>query len=255
MPETGPPYPPPPGAGSNAIGSTFTIGVSPIGDISPFDIWETVISQYANSPTLTTLVTNFADYIDPTANIAQFYDLVMNVDTAQGYGLDVWGRIVGIASLLQVPVSDIFFGYAEGRPSWEGFNVAPFLAVWNPATQTYTLSDSAYRKLILAKALKNICDGSIPAINQILINLFCQPWRGNAYVTEGSKVIDFFGFAESTTAVGFNQAQFYDGSISYETMVMTYTFEFELTPLELAIVQYSNVLPKPTGVRALVAQI
>lgn len=252
---TGPPYPPPPGAGSNAIGSSFAIAISQIGDIPPFDIWDTVQSQYANSPVITTLLTNFAQYIDPTANIGQFYDLVMNVDTAQGYGLEAWGRIVGIGRLIQVPISEAFFGYAEGRPSWEGFGIAPFNSVWNPATQTYTLSDAAFRKLILAKALANICDGSIPAINQILINLFCQPWRGNAYVTEGTRASPFFGFAESTNCVGFNQAQFYDGSVSFETMVMTYTFEFELTQLELAIVQYSNVLPKPTGVKALIAQI
>lgn len=254
MTDTGPPYPFPPGAGSNAIGA-FQIGISQIGDIPPFDIWQTVISQYANSPIITKLLTDFAGYIDPTANIAQFYDLIMNVDTAVGYGLDVWGRIVGIGRLIQVPTSDAFFGFAEGLPSWYPFNQAPFNAVWNPTNQTYLLSDSAYRKLILAKAAANICDGSIPSINQILVNLFCVPWRGNAYVTEGSRVTPFFGFAESTTAYGFNQAQFYDGTPSFEKMVMTYTFEFELTPLELAIVMYSNVLPQPTGVKVLIAQI
>lgn len=255
MTDTGPPYPAPPGAGSNAIGQSFEIGVSPIGDLPPWDVWETVQSQYANSPIITALLTNFANNIDQTANIQQFYDLVMNVDTAIGYGLDVWGRIVGIGRNLQIPTSEAFFGFAEGRPSWEGFNVAPFNFLWSPSTQTYTLADAAFRKLILAKALANICDGSIPAINEILVLLFCQPWRGNAYVTEGTTERAFFGFAESTNCVGFNQAQFYDGTASFETMLMTYTFEFELTPLEQAIVQYSNVLPRPTGVKVLIAQI
>lgn len=253
MTDTGPPYPIPPGAGSNAIGS-FKIGVSQIGDIPAFDIWETIISQYANSPALTTLLTNFASYIDPTANLQSFFDLIMNVDTAQGYGLDVWGRIVGIARTLTVPTPFDSFGFAEGRPSWQGFNVAPFY-FGTPASQTYILPDTAYLKLILAKALSNICNGSIPAINQILINLFVTEGRGNAYVTEGTQITPFFGFAESTTAVGFNQGQFYDGSPSFEDMIMTYTFRFQLTPLELAIVQYSNVLPKSTGVRAAIVQI
>ncbi|WP_415752057.1 DUF2612 domain-containing protein [Mesorhizobium sp. B2-1-8] len=33
-------------------------------------------------------------------------------------------------------------------------------------------------------------------------------------------------------------------------MTMTYSFAFQLTPVELAIVQNSGVLPKPTGVKA-----
>lgn len=33
-------------------------------------------------------------------------------------------------------------------------------------------------------------------------------------------------------------------------MTMTYTFTFALTPVELAIVLNSGVLPKPTGVAA-----
>jgi Protein of unknown function (DUF2612) len=33
-------------------------------------------------------------------------------------------------------------------------------------------------------------------------------------------------------------------------MTMTYTFAFQLSPVELAIVTQSGVLPKPTGVLA-----
>ena len=61
-----------------------------------------------------------------------------------------------------------------------------------------------------------ISDGSIPAINQILLNLF--PDRGNAWVTDG------------------------------QDMTMTYTFGFQPTPVELAIIETSNVLPRTTGV-------
>lgn len=250
---TGPAYPPPPGAGSNGIG-TFVIGVSALGDIPAFDVWETVISQYANSPIITTILTDFADNIDQTQNLAEFYDFVMNVETAFGYGLDVLGRLVAIGRILNVPTNGAAFGFEEGLPSWTGFNQAPF-GSGSSSNQAYVLEDAAYRKLILAKALFNICDGSIPAINQILINLFCTPWRGNAYVAEGAGRGTFFGFAESTTATGFNQDPFYDGSVSFEIMTMTYTFEFPLTPVEDAIVRYSNVLPKPTGVKVLIAQI
>lgn len=249
---SGPEYPIPPGSGSNAIGR-FIIGVSKIGDIPPFDIWETVISQYANSDILTKLITNFAEYIDPTANFEQFFDLIWNVDTAIGYGLDVWGRIVGIGRYLQIPNSDIYFGFCEAHePNYQGFDNGPFYFS-HPLTTTYELSDSAYRKLIFAKALSNICDGSIPAINQLLINLFGGIGLPNCYVKEGDPAEPYFGFCESTTAEGFNQAPFYSGQVA-PRMRIYFVFNRKLTPVELSIVQTSNVLPRPTGVKAIVVQ-
>lgn len=35
-------------------------------------------------------------------------------------------------------------------------------------------------------------------------------------------------------------------------MTMSYTFDFQPTPVEMAIIQQSGVLPKPTGVSAYV---
>jgi hypothetical protein len=102
---TGPPYPryaPGAGPGQNAIGS-FVIGVSPLGTISAFDVWTTVISQYANSAILTRLVTDFAQYVDQTKDFDQFFDLMWNVDTAQGYGLDAIGRKVNASRTVNVP--------------------------------------------------------------------------------------------------------------------------------------------------------
>ncbi len=241
---TGPAYPPPPGPGSNAIG-TFQIGISPIGTIPAFDIWRTVISQYANSPVLTRLIENLFEYIDQTRDVDAFFDLVMNLNTAQGYGLDVWGRIVGVNRILQVASGD-WFGFEEALPGSYTFGQAALFS-GEDLTDNFALSDEPYRTLILAKAAANITSGSIPAINRILMGLF--PHRGNAYVTEGQRLGSWFGFAESVNAFGFNQAAFYSGQ-SITTMTMTYTFEFQLSPVELAIVQNSGVLPKSTGVAA-----
>lgn len=250
---SGPDVPPPPVGGANALGK-FTIGVSPIGTLSPWYVWKTIISQYANSDVLTTLITNFDSYIDPTKNLENFFDFIWNVDTAQGYGLDVWGRIVGVGRNLQLPGALRFFGFEEMGTitGADPFNVSPFYT-GQTLTQTFRLSDLAYRKLVLAKALSNISDGSIPSINQLLINLFGAEGRGNCYVTDGHQVAPYFGFVESTTAEPFNQAPFYNGGLS-SRMTMTYTFNFQLTPVELAIVEQSNVLPKPTGVKAAVVQ-
>lgn len=246
MTDTGPAYPPGPLPGSNGIG-LFAIGISPIGDIPAFDIWRTIISQYANSPIITRLIENVFAYIDQTRNFSDFFDFIWNVDTAQGYGLDVWGRIVGVNRVLQVTVGN-WFGFDEALPGPYTFGQGVYYS-GQTLTDNYALSDEAYRQLILAKAAANITNGSIPAINRILMGLF--PNRGNCYVTEGTDLGDWFGFAESTTASGFNQAPFYSGS-ALPRMKMTYTFEFPLTPVELAIVQNSGVLPKSTGVEATV---
>ena len=216
---SGPPYPRPV-PGSNAIGS-FVIGVSPIGSIPLFDFWRTIISQYANSDVLTTLIENFFQYVDQTTDMDAFFDLMWNVDTAEGFGLDVWGRIVGVSRVLQIAPTR-YFGFEEQAPTVDPFNQSPFFS-GQPLTNNYALTDDAFRTLIFAKSLANISDGSIPSINQLLINLFSG--RGNCYVTDG------------------------------ENMTMTYTFEFLLTPVQISIIEQSGVLPKPVGVAATVVQI
>ena len=216
---TGPTYPPPPQPGSNAIGS-FIIGQSPVGDISPTSAelyFQTIISQYANSATLVQLIRNFWECIDQTQNLERFFDLIWNVDTAVGYGLDVWGRIVGVSRVIQVQFDETYFGFQESSPDGQPFGQAPFF-LNSPLTENFALPDSSFRLLIFAKALANISDGSIRSINQLLLNLF--PNRGNCYVTDG---LD---------------------------MTMAYTFEFALTAVERSILAQTGVLPKPVGVSA-----
>jgi hypothetical protein len=205
----------------------FVIGQSPIGGpLFPYEA--TVISQYANSPTIIQLIANMRDYLDPSQNITAFYDLVWNVDTAVGWGLDVWGRIVGVSRVLQIAVVDYFGLKGPSGSSGVEFNQGIFYN-GQAITANYALLDGPYRALILAKALFNISDGTIPAINQILINVFGQngllPVEGNSYVTDG------------------------------ENMTMTYTFGSALDPVQTAIVYQSGVLPRPCGVSATVVEL
>jgi hypothetical protein len=198
------------------------------GNIEPFPWITTVLSQYANSPTIMQLLSNYAAYIDPATNINSFFDLVWNVDTAEGYGLDVWGRIVGVSRVLHIPVAP-FFGFSGPvGPSGTPFNVGIFYHGVN-VTSNFTLLDGPYRGLILAKALFNICNGTIQAINQIMVDIFGAagpfPVAGNSYCTDGND------------------------------MTMTYTFGDTLTPLQLAIVEQSGVLPRPCGVASSVVQL
>jgi Protein of unknown function (DUF2612) len=210
---SGPPYPRPGGAGSNAIGS-FIIGVSPIGSLPSFDVWTTVISQYANSDILTGLIVDWNNNLDQTADFENFYDFIWNIDTAQGFGLDILGRIIGVGRVLHIAAGD-YFGFEEALPGSEPFGGGSFYS-GGGLTNSFALSDDAYRVLLFAKALSNISDGSIKSINQLLKNLF--PNRGNTYVIDNND------------------------------MTLVYYFNFPLSVVELAIMGQSGVLPKPTGV-------
>ncbi len=181
------------------------------------NVGRTVISQYANSPTLMRLIENMDDYIDPRANMAAFYSAVWNVDTAVGFGLDIWGRIVGVSRLLQIPGDDPIVGFdnASVPSDWAPMSQGRF-ATENEVVTSYELSDAAYRVLVLTKALANIVATTAPALNQLLRNLF--PGRGRAFVRD------------------------------LGNMAMEFVFNFSLTPVEYAILTQSNALPHPAGV-------
>jgi len=182
------------------------------------DVERTIISQYANSATIVQLVKNMNEYVDPRADFDAFFDYVWNVESAQGFGLDIWGRIVGISRELLIPAAPLYFGFKDALPGSYPFNDQPFFDGTAPATQTYKLADDAYRQLILVKALANISATNAPALNQLLQNMFAG--RGRCYVN------DLGG------------------------MALRYTFEFDLTPYEFAIMTQSGALPRPAGVNA-----
>lgn len=216
MTDTGPPYPRYAAGfapGSNGIG-TFQIGISPIGVLTPYDEWASVISQYGNSARIDSMIESFNAAVDQTLNINNLFDMVWNIETAVGYGLDVWGRIVGVKRTLRFGGSTSYLGFNEAT-GWTGFGQGGFYS-GGGTTQNFSLLDPDYRTLILAKAAGNISDCSIPAVNRILLALF--PLRGACFVVDN------------------------------QDMTLTYRFEFPLTTVELAIIQQSGVLPNPCGV-------
>jgi hypothetical protein len=222
---TGPPYPlyvPGTIPGQSGIGQGFAIGVSPIGTIPLFNIWTTVIQQYANSPRLIGMIQAFNAAMDQTQNFDNLLDMIFNVLTAVGYGLEVWGRIVGVGRALSFPGSVSYLGLEEAGSSWTGFGQG-ILFSGGGTTTNFLLSDSDFRKLILAKAAANITDGSIRSFNAILLALF--PQRGLAYLADN------------------------------QNMTATLTFGFGLNPIELAIVSQTGVLPYPSGVVINIVQL
>ncbi|MFT9316108.1 MAG: DUF2612 domain-containing protein [Acetobacter orientalis] len=184
------------------------------------DVQKTVLSQYSCAPTLNALIEAWNQTLDPTRLIETWFTNVWNLDTAQGYGLDVWGRIVGVERVLTLS-TDSFFGFAEPQDlTLQPFNAAP----WYSGTQTtsnYRLSDEAFRQLINAKALANITDGSITSLNAILMTLFAG--QGDVWVADTG------------------------------TMTLTYTFNFAPSAVQVSLIQSSGVLMRPAGVRVIYA--
>jgi hypothetical protein len=216
MSGTGPPYPrfaPGAGPGQNGIG-LFRIGISPLGEIPAWDPWSQIVSQYANSQAIDDLLLSFNSAMDQTENIESIFDLIWNIATAQGYGLDVLGRILNIKRTIPIGGSTSYLGFNEAG-SFTGFGQG-ILYSGGTVTTNFTLVDQDYRTLLYAKAASNITDGSIPSVNQILLTLF--PGRGACFVADGLN------------------------------MSITYTFNFTLSAVELAIVQFSGVLPTASGV-------
>jgi hypothetical protein len=184
---------------------------------------QTVASQYANSPTILALIESFNAAVDPSPDIDNFLTHIWQVETAQGFGLDIWGRIVGVSRIIPSGVGGWVldtalpvFGFKGMTDGADPFNQAPFMAsgsLSNPAT---TLTDVQFRELILLKALANISRADSPAINTLLLNWMSD--RGRAYVSD------------------------------LGNMEIRYMFEFALEPFEIYIITRSGIFLKPAGV-------
>lgn len=180
---------------------------------------QTIMSQYANSPALMTIIDQLSDRIGVDPLVNEFLDRVIRISSARGFGLDVWGRIVGISRRTMLPDPDQdYFGFSTG---FHPFNQAPFFSTLS-VTSTYLIPDNEYRHLIMLKAYVNIIDATALNINHFLRQLFPQ---GYAYFR----------------IVGHMQAE--------------YVFEFELSPLERYLVYNTDILPRPCGVSISILEI
>lgn len=175
----------------------------------------TYLRQYASSPVITALIDDFNQWIDPSADLDAFYRYVWNVYTAVGFGLDIWGRIVGVPRTINLTPPPDYLGFEEALPGSFPFNQEPLYGGPQQGT-LYALSDEAYRVLILTKALANICSFTAPAINALLAFMF--KGRGSCYV------LDLGG------------------------MAIEYVFNFTLETWEQSVLLQASLLPRPAGV-------
>lgn len=182
----------------------------------PLDLRETFLSQYANSPIIIAIIEGMNDAIDPRQTIEEFYNMLWNLETARGWGLDIWGRIVGVNRNVRMADPEaVTFGFktTPQEPAFTPFNDAPFSGAGSQF-QTYQLPDSLYKQLIIIKAASNILYATAPNINKYLQMIFND--RAYYYITGH--------------------------------MTASYIFEFELTPFQRLITYTLKLLPEPCGV-------
>lgn len=194
---------------------------------------QTLLSQYVDSPTITSLLSFYNDAVEPSLDILNFYNNIWNVLTAIGNGLDIWGKIVGVSRYLNTNSSGVYFGFEEalsGSIGSQPFNQAPFYLGATPTT-TYPLSDEQYRRLILVKAAFNISNNTVPSINELLRIEFGTPTSGSNDPYGQAWVIDNLN------------------------MSLTYYLEFIPNEAQIAIITNSGVFPRPAGVQLILTHI
>lgn len=120
-------------------------------------------SQYSASPHLLALCSGFQEQLDASPQIDLIFDDIINIKTASGVSLDLWGRILAIPRTLNTPTAQL------------------------------TWPDETYRFLLLYKALANISSADAETQNRLLTELFEQ----NVYVLDNQNmtirvVFEFF---------------------------------------------------------------
>ena len=131
------------------------------------------------------------EHILPDADIALFYDMAFNVETAQGKGLDAWGYIVGVERT--IPEMEVDDGDIV------------------PTGDMITLDDDGFRKLVMHKAAANIMDSTLASMNYLLKKLYpehtCYVQLASQYTESGGtysdsnpmEIVYFFNGEDLTT--------------------------------------------------------
>lgn len=189
--------------------------------------WEdTILTQYSASTKLLSIIDTFNQAISLDDFTDEFITKVWDLTTNETFGLDIWGKIVGIGRYITAPIDSGSFGFSEADNGASDyplpFNDSPFYAGVQETTSV-RLADDAYRTLILCKAFSNISIATIPDINKFLKMLFSG--RGRAYC------------------------------VNYRDMTIGITFEFALDPYEESILTNYDVVPVPSGVQLNISQV
>ena len=172
---------------------------------------DSIQSQYAASPIIRALVDAMNVRIDPKFDIRLFYEKIFDIYTAEGWGLDNWGRILALGRLIDLEPEECFgFEFSLLDP----FDQNVFFQAGPP--RAVRLGDESYRRLLLYKAAANIAASDLGTLNRLLNAVFAD--------TPGMYILET------------------------GPMTIRYVFEFYLSAMDRAMLRLTFVPPRPAGV-------
>lgn len=152
-------------------------------------------------------------------NHSEFWDNwvrdVFNIDTANQFGLAVWGRILDVKmQVTSAPdVGKAAFGFGTANRNFERGNFA------NKSSNTIGLTVDQQRLVIRLRYFKLTARGTVPETNRFLKHIFTDEGQGRVFVTD-----------------------------PYDMSFVTYFFEQAPTSQVQFILDNYDLLPRPAGV-------
>lgn len=132
-----------------------------------------MISQYANSPKFIALVSGLRNIFSNAKTLGDWFNVVFNLKTATGFGLDIWGEILNQGRLFYYVNPDsgnTESVYLKGAQTVDG------------VSYTSNQIEELYRSVLFLKAMSNITNSTLASLNQMLQFYFAN--RGRVYVIE-----------------------------------------------------------------------
>ena len=174
-----------------------------------------MLSQYANSPVFVKLVNGIKDQLDNSKTLNDWYNIVFNLKTATGFGLDIWGKILNQSRRVSYDDNGTTVNvYLQGAQTVDG------------VSYTAEQMEDLYRTVLFFRAFSYITNCTVKSLNELLLFYF------NDYTSD--------------TESGKNKKIVYVYELG--TMSIEVVFRFFINKLEKAIFT-SDLFPKPTGVR------
>lgn len=144
-------------------------------ELSDYNIW-----QYDNSPNIKGLIEEYQLFLDTyhTDFWENWYNIVFNLDTANGFGLVIWGKILGFN-----------LGISIGRSDWVPFGFAPYRRAFYQATfgtdssSGVILTEQQARVALKLQWWRLTGTNTIPEANQI-VNSILSEYVGSIYIVD-----------------------------------------------------------------------
>lgn len=118
-----------------------------------------MISQYANSPKFVELVKGLTGMFNNAKLIKDWFDIVYNLKTAKGFGLDIWGKILN---------QDRNFKYINENTGVETDYYLKGAMTIDGTSFTADQIEETYRTILFMKALSCITNATEKSLNELL---------------------------------------------------------------------------------------